>query len=42
MIFKKIRKGHINWQDFYVVFRQGIMYSKRMHMKTRLTGQQSI
>lgn len=42
MIFKKIRKGHADWRNFYVVLRQGIMYSKKMHMKIRLTGQQRI
>ena len=42
MIFKKIRKGHADGETFYVVLRQGIMYSKKMHMKTRLTGQQRI
>lgn len=38
MIFKKIRKGHVDWRIFYVVLLQMIIYFKRIHMNIGLTG----
>ena len=39
---RKSEEGILTGELFYAVRRLGIMYSRRMHMKTRLTGQQRI
>lgn len=42
MIFKKIRKGHADWRNFLCSTPARDYVFQKMHMKTRLTGQQRI